>query len=146
MATLQPGASPSPSRFLDALIGGAVALLVGLVLFPRDPVRAMAKAAAPVVSDLAVALRMTAEALRDGDESRARRALEMARATDPDLAGFFDAVALARETSRCATRAAYARARPALRAGRPADGLRRTQHPRPRAPRAERDPPARRRP
>ena len=29
VATLQPGASPSPSRFLDALIGGAVALLVG---------------------------------------------------------------------------------------------------------------------
>jgi uncharacterized membrane protein YgaE (UPF0421/DUF939 family) len=98
VATLQPGASPSPSRFLDALIGGAVALLVGLVLFPRDPVRAMAQAARPVVSDLAVALRATAEALRDGDEARARRAMEMARATDADLPAFFDAVALARET------------------------------------------------
>jgi uncharacterized membrane protein YccC len=98
VATLQPGASPSPARFLDALIGGAVALLVGLVLFPRDPVRAMAKAAGPVVSDLAVALRMTAEALREGDEARARRALEMSRATDNDLSAFFDAVALARET------------------------------------------------
>ncbi|HEX7297508.1 MAG TPA: FUSC family protein [Solirubrobacteraceae bacterium] len=98
VATLQPGSSPSPSRFLDALIGGAVALLVGQVLFPRDPVRAMAKAAQPVVSDLAVALAMTAEALRDGDEDRARQALEVARATDDDLAAFFDAVALARET------------------------------------------------
>jgi uncharacterized membrane protein YgaE (UPF0421/DUF939 family) len=98
VATLQPGASPSPSRFLDALIGGAVALMVGLVLFPRDPVRAMAHAALPVVSDLAVALRATAEALRDGDEARARRAMEMARGTDADLAAFFDAVALARET------------------------------------------------
>jgi uncharacterized membrane protein YgaE (UPF0421/DUF939 family) len=98
VATLQPGASPSPSRFLDALIGGAVALLVGLVLFPRDPVRAMARAAAPVVSDLAVALRMTAEALREGDQDRARRALEMARGTDDELSAFFDAVALARET------------------------------------------------
>jgi uncharacterized membrane protein YgaE (UPF0421/DUF939 family) len=98
VATLQPGASPSPSRFLDALIGGAVALLVGQVLFPRDPVRAMAKAARPVVEDLAVALALTAEGLRDGDEGRARRALEIARATDDDLAGFFDAVALARET------------------------------------------------
>ena len=45
VATLQPGSSPSPARALDALIGGAVALLVGQVLFPRDPVRAMAKAA-----------------------------------------------------------------------------------------------------
>ena len=38
VATLQPGSSPSPARALDALIGGAVALLVGQVLFPRDPV------------------------------------------------------------------------------------------------------------
>jgi uncharacterized membrane protein YccC len=79
VATLQPGASPSPSRFLDALIGGAVALLVGQVLFPRDPVRAMAKAARPVVSDLSVALKALAEALRDGDEERARRALSAIR-------------------------------------------------------------------
>jgi uncharacterized membrane protein YgaE (UPF0421/DUF939 family) len=98
VATLQPGSSPSPARALDALIGGAVALLVGQVLFPRDPVRAMAKAARPVVSDLSVALKALAEALRDGDEARARRALEMARGTDDDLADFFDAVALARET------------------------------------------------
>jgi uncharacterized membrane protein YgaE (UPF0421/DUF939 family) len=98
VATLQPGASPSPSRFVDALIGGAIALLVGQVLFPRDPVRAMAKAARPVVSDLAVALKATAEALRDGDADRARLALQIARATDGDLAAFYDAVALARET------------------------------------------------
>jgi len=98
VATLQPGSSPSPSRFLDALIGGGVALLIGQVLFPRDPVRAMARAARPVVSDLAVALAATAEALRDGDEARGRRALEIARDTDDDLAQFFDAVALARET------------------------------------------------
>jgi uncharacterized membrane protein YgaE (UPF0421/DUF939 family) len=98
VATLQPGSSPSPARALDALIGGAVALLVGQVLFPRDPVRAMATAARPVVSDLAVALRALAEALRDGDEERARRALEISRSTDDDLADFFDAVALARET------------------------------------------------
>jgi uncharacterized membrane protein YgaE (UPF0421/DUF939 family) len=98
VATLQPGSSPSPARFVDALIGGGVALLVGQVLFPRDPLRAMAKAARPVVEDLAVALSLTAAALREGDEERARRALEIARATDDDLAGFFDAVALARET------------------------------------------------
>jgi uncharacterized membrane protein YgaE (UPF0421/DUF939 family) len=98
VATLKPGQGPSPSRLLDALIGGAIALLVGQVLFPRDPVRAMAKSARPVVSDLAVALAATAEALRDGDEARARRALEIARDNEDDLAAFFDAVALARET------------------------------------------------
>jgi uncharacterized membrane protein YccC len=98
VATLKPGQGPSPSRLLDALIGGAIALLVGQVLFPRDPVRAMAKAARPVVSDLAVALTALSEALREGDEARARRALEIARDTDDDLAAFYDAVALARET------------------------------------------------
>ena len=98
VATLQPGSSPSPSRFVDALIGGGVALLVGQVLFPRDPLRAMAKAARPVVEDLAVALALTAEGLREGDEERARRALEIARATDDDLVGFYDTVAVARET------------------------------------------------
>jgi uncharacterized membrane protein YgaE (UPF0421/DUF939 family) len=98
VATLQPGSSPSPARFIDALIGGGVALLIGQVLLPRDPVRAMARAAGPVVNDLAEALRATAQALREGDADRAREALLMARATDDDLAGFFDAVAQARET------------------------------------------------
>jgi uncharacterized membrane protein YccC len=98
VATLQPGAGPSPGRFVDALIGGGIALLVGQVLFPRDPLKAMAKAARPVVSDLAVALSATAEGLRENDPERARRGLEIARATDDDLAAFFDAVALARET------------------------------------------------
>ena len=43
IATLTPPQNGiSPSRFVDALIGGAVALLVGQVLFPRDPLRAMA--------------------------------------------------------------------------------------------------------
>ena len=96
VATLQPGGSPPPISASTNRDG--VALLVGQVLFPRDPLRAMARAARPVVEDLAVALALTAEALRDGDEGRARRALEIARATDDDLAGFFDAVALARET------------------------------------------------
>jgi hypothetical protein len=45
-----------------------------------------------------VALKATAEALREGDADRARLALQIARATDDDLAGFYDAVALARET------------------------------------------------
>ena len=98
VATVAPGSTPSPYRALDALIGGAVALLVGQVLFPRDPVTAMARAARPVVGDLAVALEGVAESLRSGDVAAARRALAIARATDDDLAAFFDAVALARET------------------------------------------------
>ena len=144
VATLQPGASPSPSRFLDALIGGAVALLVGQVLFPRDPVRAMAKAARPVVSDLAVALqgprrgaarrRRAARPARAGDRPRHRR--RPRRLLRRGRAG-------ARDLHPAPPARAHARARPALRRGRPADGLRRAQHARARPPRAERDPPPR---
>jgi uncharacterized membrane protein YccC len=99
VASIQPpGGGLSPNRFVDAMIGGAVALLIGQVLFPRNPLRALAQAAQPVVDDLAVALRAVADALRKGDLELAERALEMARAVDDDLAGFYDAVALARET------------------------------------------------
>lgn len=93
-----PGDGLSPDRFVDALIGGAMALLVGQVLLPRDPVRQMARAARPVAADLARALELAAAALRSGDPEPARRALELARATDRDLAAFHDAVALAGET------------------------------------------------
>jgi uncharacterized membrane protein YccC len=99
VATIQPpGGGLSPNRFVDALIGGVVALLIGQVLFPRNPLRALAQAAQPVVDDLAVALRAVADALRRGDLELAERALELARAVDDDLARFYDAVALARET------------------------------------------------
>jgi uncharacterized membrane protein YccC len=99
VATLTPPSGGlSPDRFVDALIGGAVALLVGQVLFPRDPVRGLAEAARPVVGDLARALEAAAQALADGDAERARRAVALSEAVDADLAGFLDAVTLARET------------------------------------------------
>jgi hypothetical protein len=99
VATLQPPTSGiSPTRFVDALIGGGVALLIGQVLFPRDPLKAMASAAQPVVTDLSRALDAVADALREGDLELAQRALELARAVDDDLVSFHDAVIVARET------------------------------------------------
>ncbi|HSD78374.1 MAG TPA: hypothetical protein VLA98_13265, partial [Solirubrobacteraceae bacterium] len=99
VATLQPPQNGiSPDRFLDALIGGAVALLVGQVLFPRDPLKGMAAAARPVAEDLARSLEATSRALRERDLELAQRALEIARAVDDDLASFYDAITAARET------------------------------------------------
>jgi uncharacterized membrane protein YgaE (UPF0421/DUF939 family) len=88
----------TPNRFVDALIGGAVALLVSQVLLPRDPVAAVRNAVRALGERLGLVLRETAAALRAGDVDRARHALEIARATDANLEDFADAVDVARET------------------------------------------------
>jgi hypothetical protein len=112
VATISPPSNGiSPSRFIDALIGGGVSLLVAQVLFPRQPGKVLAKAATPVAGDLAVALEATAQALRDGDPERAERALQIARSTEGDLAAFYDAVAMARETFSLTPMARRARER-----------------------------------
>jgi uncharacterized membrane protein YgaE (UPF0421/DUF939 family) len=45
VATIERPSGLTPDRFVDALIGGAVALLVAQVLIPRDPVAQVMKAA-----------------------------------------------------------------------------------------------------
>jgi uncharacterized membrane protein YgaE (UPF0421/DUF939 family) len=88
----------TPNRFIDALIGGTVALLVSQVLLPRDPVASVTNSVHALSDRLGLALRETAAALRDGDEDRARRALEIARSAGTNLEDFADAVDIARET------------------------------------------------
>jgi len=88
----------TPNRFIDALIGGTVALLVSQVLLPRDPVRAVRDAVHALSDRLGLALRETAAALREGDLDRARRALDVARSAGTNLEDFADAVDVARET------------------------------------------------
>jgi uncharacterized membrane protein YgaE (UPF0421/DUF939 family) len=88
----------TPNRFIDALIGGTVALLVSQVLLPRDPVAGVQNTVHALSDRLGLALRETAAALRDGDVDRARRALEVARSADTNLEDFADAVDIARET------------------------------------------------
>jgi uncharacterized membrane protein YgaE (UPF0421/DUF939 family) len=98
VATIERPAGLTPDRFVDALIGGAVALLVAQVLLPRDPVAQVRNAAHALCAQLTRALRETAAALADGDRDRARRALDVARSADPQLADLGDAIDLARET------------------------------------------------
>ena len=88
----------TPNRFIDALIGGTVALLVSQVLLPRDPVASVTNSVHALSDRLGLALRETAAALRDGDGDRARRALEIARSAGTNLEDFADAVDIARET------------------------------------------------
>jgi uncharacterized membrane protein YgaE (UPF0421/DUF939 family) len=86
-------------RLFDALIGAAVALVLSQVLFPRDPVRQMGRAAGRVLDELALALDETAVALADADQGAAEHALERVRALDDEIGAFYDAVAVGRENA-----------------------------------------------
>ena len=86
-------------RLFDALIGAAVALVLSQVLFPRDPVRQMGRAAGRVLDELALALDETAVALADADQGPALHALERVRALDEEIGAFYDAVAVGRENA-----------------------------------------------
>jgi cell division septum initiation protein DivIVA len=61
-------------------------------------VRQVMQAAHALSGQLTLALRETAAALAEGDLGRARRALEVARSSDPYLADLGDAIDVARET------------------------------------------------
>jgi uncharacterized membrane protein YccC len=90
----------APERLLDALIGGAVALVMALLLFPIDPLAAVRRASREVFAELERALRDTAAALRDGDVDRAAAA----RARRYDAGRLDDAVRLGLDAARIAPR------------------------------------------
>lgn len=104
VAILQPPAADSLSsaRFLEALVGGAVALVANYVFFPLNPQLIVGRAAQQVLSALAHALERTAAALENGDPDVAVEALTQAREIDEDLARFSEAIATGRETARLA--------------------------------------------
>jgi hypothetical protein len=83
VATLETSSSGlSGARFLDALLGAAIALLIN-ALVPTDPIRLVRREAEPVLAELAAALDDVAQALDERDRAAAERALERARAIDP---------------------------------------------------------------
>ncbi len=99
LATLgTPGHTSSFTRFFSALIGGAVAVVVGPLLFARDPLKTVGREAERALDTLAEVLEEIAAALRDGDPDHARDALEGAR--NAEVADYEDAVMAAREALR----------------------------------------------
>jgi uncharacterized membrane protein YgaE (UPF0421/DUF939 family) len=95
VATLSTSAHGAvPTRFVDALVGGAVALGV-LAVAPRDTRTILTQAARPVFAGLAHALDAIAAELEAHDLGGSNRALEDARAIDEPLADFRNPVALA---------------------------------------------------
>ena len=102
MFTYTPSASGFPiERFLEALIGGGVALLIN-ALIPVNPERMVEDAAYPVFDESAAVLESVADALEDGDARRVQRAYVKARAIDARVSGLKEAVAAGRETARLA--------------------------------------------
>ncbi len=102
-----------PERFVDALIGAAVGLLIGQVLLPRNPITQVAAAAGRVLERVASGLDLVADALESGDLALAERALLELRSLDERLTAFYDALAVARETAWLSP--PHRRARGALR-------------------------------
>jgi hypothetical protein len=102
------------ARFVDALVGGGVALTVNLVLFPVNPVRLARRAAGPLLNELAAVLRDIAKALEDRDEDAVEDALVRARGVEPLMTRFSEAAVAGSETAlwaplRRRQRAAHAR-------------------------------------
>jgi uncharacterized membrane protein YgaE (UPF0421/DUF939 family) len=83
---LPPGGTAGINRALDALVGGAVGLLVAALL-PTDPVGPVRRQARALLDELSAVLDETAEALRTRDADAAAAALRRARASQPLVDG-----------------------------------------------------------
>ena len=84
VVTLLPNPEAGFNRWLDALIGGAVALAAAAVA-PQTPLRRPRLEAARVLDELAVVLQDAASAVRANDVERAEATLQRARDTEKAL-------------------------------------------------------------
>ena len=103
VATLQPPVGGFQfTRFLDALVGGGVALVINALVLPARPLDLMRRASAPLLEELASVLEDVAVAVERRDQQLAIKSLERARAIDDLAARFEEAVDVSRETTRYA--------------------------------------------
>jgi uncharacterized membrane protein YgaE (UPF0421/DUF939 family) len=93
--------NPAVARFLDALVGGVVGLVM-IALVPVNPVRLLDREIQRVLRGLAEVLDLCANALHVRDAGVAWTALQQARALQPTIQGLADASAFASEVSRIA--------------------------------------------
>lgn len=103
IATLAPPTAAEPwniDRFVDALIGGVVGLVVSALLMPLDPARHTRSALRPVLVALATGYLRVADALAQHDPAAAHRALADLRATGPALQSFQAGLEATRESVR----------------------------------------------
>ena len=103
VATLQPPTDGVTfTRFLDALAGGSIALIVNALVLPADPVALVRRTARPLLEELAETLEDIARAIVERDRKQAEAALARARGIDELSSHFIDAVIASREMTRFA--------------------------------------------
>ncbi len=102
--TAPPSEGPfwNTGRFLDALIGGAVGLVVAAFLLPVDPVRHTQQGTKPLLQAISGGLQQIALALREADARSLDQALAKFRDTGKELAQFQAGIDATKETVRIA--------------------------------------------
>jgi uncharacterized membrane protein YgaE (UPF0421/DUF939 family) len=93
-----PSAGIYYGRWIDTLVGGAVAFVVHALLVPIDPLTAVRRNVRPVLDALTDTLTRVAVALREHDLEGAEQALARLRETEPTLVKFRESVLGAAET------------------------------------------------
>lgn len=95
-----PAGTLMPFRFVDALIGGAVALAASQLVVARDPLAPLVVEARQTFADLADLINKIDGALAECDETAARAVLDRARQVDVCVDRLQTAVRAAGETLR----------------------------------------------
>lgn len=90
----------APSRLIEALVGGGVALAVSAIAFPLNPVLLVGRSAQAIFGGLGRTLQDVAAGLADGDLIRSDAALQAARGIDHDLRALDEALVIGGETAR----------------------------------------------
>jgi uncharacterized membrane protein YgaE (UPF0421/DUF939 family) len=101
VATLQPPSHGITfARFIDALAGTTVALIISGIVLPAHPEHLVRRAAKPVLDELSGTLDDIGAALRERNLEAADAALQRARSIDGLSSRFADAISSGRETAR----------------------------------------------
>jgi uncharacterized membrane protein YgaE (UPF0421/DUF939 family) len=99
-----PGHAVGAERALDALVGGVVALVVGVILFPADPLPRLKQAERAVLRSLASAAEQVADLLRTGRGAQPGWALAIGHEIHEQLSMLAQARMTARANARIAPR------------------------------------------
>jgi uncharacterized membrane protein YgaE (UPF0421/DUF939 family) len=98
IATLQPPSTGlAYPRFIDALVGGGIGIVVTALLLPPNPLTVAQRAAHPLLDSIADGFEALATALDRCDRAAAEDALEQLRDTNSELAGYAEALSASRE-------------------------------------------------